>query len=175
MIRTVLFLWTISWLLGLASCSKPTNGASLITGEIFPNCEYQRVVAYHYEGEDGSTIISDKQELHASIYKEQVLNPTQITQILGVLNDPNSYGGHSTRCFKPHLGIVFYSADNKPLSHTSICFMCNNQSATPQIRAEKQAPLAGFSEEGRRKLLEFCQSLSFGHCGDDNIPEKTEE
>lgn len=148
------------------ACGEKTTANGSKQGVVFPSVTYSKAVAYHYEGNDGKYIV-EKGQLNGHVYKEQELSKTQIDQFLGMMNNPDSYGGTPTRCFKPHLGVVFYDAQGKAVAHSSICFMCNNQYSSPAIQAEKQSAQNGFSEEGRRQLIEFCKGLSFGQCGDE--------
>ena len=151
-------------LLMVVACSKKNTSTN--TDFQFPSCQYHKVVAYHFE-DAGNSIISKTGELNPTVKKEQVLNPEQIKQILALLNNTDTYGGMSNRCFEPRLGVVFYDAQQKVNAHISICFQCNNFMATPQVALAANFPnqSAAFSEEGRRKLINFCKSLSFGQCG----------
>jgi hypothetical protein len=151
-----------------SSCSTDQK----ISGVVFPNTEYSKVVAYDYEGLKGENIYDFKnQKLYHTIKNEQELSGEQISNLLDVLNDEKSYGGDVTRCFKPRLGVVFYDAQGKAKAEISICFECNQHQSTPTILAQESAKAAsamsfhGYSNEGRQKLVDFCKSLNFTNCG----------
>ncbi len=134
----------------------------------FPNSAYTKVVAYHFEDNQvREKIVTKSGALNSNIKKEQELSPDQIKHFLGLINNPDSYGGMSHRCFEPRLGLVFYDAQDKIVAHISICFQCNNFSATPIVANPEDMPekSAAFSELGRQKLVDFCKSLNFGQCG----------
>ncbi len=135
---------------------------------IFPNTTYTKVVAYHFEDtETGENIVNKAGELNPTVKKEQELNPAQVKNFLTLINNPDTYGGEAMRCFQPRLGLVFYNAHNKAAAHISICFQCNNFSATPNIARQEDMPNGSraFSEHGRQQLVAFCKSLDFGQCG----------
>jgi len=134
----------------------------------FPNVAYTKAVAYHFDDTQArENIVTKAGTLNANIKKEQELNPEQIKHFLGLVNNPDSYGGMSHRCFEPRLGVVFYDAQNKIAAHMSICFQCNNFSSTPVVAKREDMPdgSSAYSELGRQKLVDFCKSLNFGQCG----------
>jgi hypothetical protein len=146
------------------SCGNSTDVLATKTpGVVFPNTEYSKAVAYHYLGEKGEHIIQNG-KLVGTVLSEKVLDKEKVDRFLQVVNDSNSYGNDHTRCFRPHLGVVFYDKNDKPKAHVSICFECNVLYASPEILACTQKELRGFSHDGLRQLVAFCKELAFGHC-----------
>ncbi|MCH2046790.1 MAG: hypothetical protein MK212_21930, partial [Saprospiraceae bacterium] len=95
----------------------------------------------------------------------QRLDAKQSEYLFNLITSPDTYGGTAQRCFIPHLGVVFYLDDGTAVGQVSICFQCNQQVATPSIKAQDEAEYMGYSPAGETKMVEFCKSLSFGHCG----------
>lgn len=125
---------------------------------------FDYAIAYHYNGEDGGYILEDG-ELHPDIYKEQRLNVEQSEYFFKLITAADTYGGTPQRCFIPHLGVVFYLDDGTTVGQVSICFQCNQQASTPNIKVQDDAEFMGYSPAGENKMIEFCKSLNFGHCG----------
>ncbi len=163
-------------LFSFQSCQERTGAMAHSKAVVFPGVEYGKVVAYDYEGPMGENIF-EKGKLYHNIKKEKVLDAEQISYLLDVLNDEGSYGGDITRCFRPRLGFVFYDAQGRYQAQVSVCFECNQHQASPQIKAQdaagRQTGKQGYSTEGRKKLIELCQSLGFSNCGtvDKNIDD----
>jgi len=179
-------LWlslSLFFVLSLNSCSSDIIKVKR-QGKVFPNFEYSKVVAYDYDGSDQGSAIIEKGKLHNSVKKEQELSKEQIAGLLDALNDQGSYGEDITRCFKPHLGVVFYDAQGKAKAQISICFLCNQHNSFPLIAAQETVrnnhpkEFHGYSKEGKRKLMDFCKSLDFSNCGGSeavSAPEDDEE
>lgn len=161
------FFFFIILLLTLFSCGESTqsSGNEDNKGVVFPNATYTKVVAYHFEDLSGKGIIDENGELNPTVKKEKELDKDQIDDFLKTINKEKTYGGESTRCFKPRLGVVFYNGTTA-VAHVSICFECSQQVSTPAILAYTQAPNSGYSEEGFRTLTSFCRHLGFGQCGE---------
>ena len=153
----------------LGSCNESAPEAEAAPqGVVFPNTEYSKVIAYHFEDIEGGYIIGKKGALNPTVKKQKELSEGEIEFFLTNINNKDTYGGISTRCFRPRLGVVFYDNADKPVAHISICFECNQQVAIPQIKASSEAPMNnyGYSEEGFRNLTTFCRKLGFGQCGE---------
>jgi len=161
------FLLFFALTLTLSSCGETTqvSGNEKLKGVVFPNATYTKVVAYHFEDLSGKAIIDENGELNPTVKKEKELDEDLIKAFLKTINKEKTYGGESTRCFKPRLGVVFYNGAT-PVAHISICFECSQQVSTPAILAYTQAPNSGYSEEGFRTLTGFCRQLGFGQCGE---------
>lgn len=153
--------------------SQNPSSASTRGGVIFPNTSYDRVVAYHYDGVMGRSII-EKGRLHPHIKDSVALDPTDVQGVLATLNNITTYGGEPTRCFRPRHGLVFYSK-GKAIAQVSICFECNHLRSDPPIKAayamqSRHAAAYGFSEQGRQALMDLCKTMGFGQCGHPDMP-----
>lgn len=168
----VLFLLSISLFVVACGDSEHNTNKNSNLSDGFPGVDYSRVVAYHYDGSNGQkNNIIENGKLHPNVIKEQELSEGKIQSLLEIVNDRNTYQGTYTRCFKPHLGIVFYDQNNTPKAHMSICFECNVHVSTPEDKMWHelaQEGQHGYSFEGRRKLIQFCKGLDFGHCNTEN-------
>lgn len=152
----------------ISSCGEMIPKEEVPKGVVFPDVEYSKVIAYHFEDLEGGYIIDENGELNSTVKKQKELSENEIERFLETMNNKNSYGGIYTRCFKPRLGVVFYDAAAKPVAQVSICFQCNQQMSTPLIKAhlEASAGTHGYSEEGFRDLTTLCRKLGFGQCGE---------
>jgi hypothetical protein len=129
--------------------SKSTNVLSALN--------YDKVVAYNYDGEDGNEIIDDSGYLSKTVTRQAVLTKNQITNINEFLCDKSTYGGNVAACFEPHLGIVYYKK-NKVVCYISICLGCNLLVSSIKIPEAS----SGFSDVGASKIISLCQELKFG-------------
>jgi hypothetical protein len=140
------------------------------SSKIFPGFNYSKAVAYDYDGSEKGDLVIEKGKIHPSVKKQIILSNEQTEELLTALNDTISYGADISRCFKPHMGVVFYDENDKPKAQISICFLCNQHNSFPLISAQEKvrisnpAKLHGYSDEGRAKLIKFCQSLGFSNC-----------
>ena len=136
----------------------------------FPGFNYSKAVAYDYDGSEKGDLIIEKGKIHPSVKKQVTLNKEQTEALIAALNDTLSYGADVSRCFKPHMGIVFYDENDKPKAQISICFLCNQHNSFPLISAQEKVrsshpeKLHGYSEKGRRVLIGLCKSLDFSNC-----------
>lgn len=158
------------FILIISSCNTPdTSELTQLNeqGVVFPDHTYSKVVAYHFEDLEGNPIIDKMGVLNPTVKKERILKKNEIANFLSIINNEATYGGIYTRCFRPRLGIVFYSK-TIPVAHISICFECSQQSSSKVIKAYTAAPIGehGYSEEGFRQLTTFCRKLGFGQCGE---------
>lgn len=153
-------LWAALW--SLAGCGDGTKSAQSNMGEAkvdsslkvqvaFPGVDYSRAVAYAYDGKNGASV-AEKGVLNSTIQREKELSTAEIQRFLDILNKPQSYGGTGARCFMPHLGVVFYNAANEIVAQVSICLLCNNLVAMPELEATKLAKSGAFSEAGRAAI-----------------------
>lgn len=147
----------------------------------FDKLQYDKVVAYDYDGQVERPIVTEKGELvkfdgrHGAIFMTKELTKKQISEFNQITGDTATYGGIPASCFDPHLGIVYYMK-NKIVGHISICFGCNFLQASIEIPAtnfkkyivQGDTPMEltayGFSKLGATKLSNFCKSLGFDHC-----------
>jgi hypothetical protein len=139
-------------------------------GKVFPGFSFSKAVAYDYDGSEKGDLVIEKGKIHPSVKKQVILSKEQTEELLAALNDTLSYGADITRCFKPHLGVVFYDENNIAKAQISICFLCNQHNSFPLIGAQENvknaspARLQGYSDKGRKMLINFCQSLGFSNC-----------
>lgn len=142
----------------------------------FDSLRYNKVVAYEYLGQEGRTeqlLIVENGKLISTVTKQVELSSQQIKQLTTLLSSESTYGGDKAFCFIPRMGIVFYN-DNEAVANVSICFECNYLISSihiPATEAHKifitedySAPAEGFSENGKRTLMDFCRELEFEHC-----------
>jgi hypothetical protein len=140
------------------------------SSKIFPGFNYTKAIAYDYDGSEKGDLIIEKGKLHPSVKKEFTLSKEQTEALLVALNDTLSYGADYSRCFKPHMGIVFYDENDKPKAQISICFLCNQHNSFPLISAQEKVrnshpeKLHGYSDKGRKALINLCRSLNFSNC-----------
>jgi hypothetical protein len=153
----------------LSSCQTKTE-QQVNNPKIFPGFKYTKAVAYDYDGSEQGDLIIEKGKIHPSVKKQIELNQEQTEELLSILNDSLSYGEDVTRCFKPHLGFVFYDEHQKAKSQISICFLCNQHNSFPLISAQESVRKShpnssyGYSKQGRKKLITLCQELGFSNC-----------
>jgi hypothetical protein len=131
------------------------NDTKANSNNVFAAVDYDKVVAYSYDGEAGIEIIDDKGKLAKKIKKQVRLTKTQTTRLTNTLCDRSIYGGDIAACFDPHFGIVFYKI-NKPIAYISICLDCNYLISSIKIPGE-----GGFSNDGIKKIVAFEKELNF--------------
>ena len=149
-------------LLLILACERPIQPE---TGKgQFPENNFHKIIAYEYDGSNQGENIIHKGQLNPKVQAEKTLSPQETQNLIQILNQIESYGGDQARCFRPQLGLVFYNENNQIIEHLSICFECNNFAASTKIKASLQAPSLGFSNQGRKQLMAFCQNLGFKHC-----------
>jgi len=125
------------------------------SNNVFAPVDYDKVVAYSYDGEGDIEIIDDQGKLAEKIKKQVELSNAQTIRLTNTLCDKSTYGGDVAACFDPHFGIVFYKI-NKPVAYISICLDCNYLVSSIKIPGE-----AGFSNDGIKKIVDFEKELKF--------------
>src|SRR5258705_6848046 len=78
------------------------------SNNVFAPVNYDKVVAYDYNGEGDINIIDKEGNLAERIKSQKELTKSQIIRFTNTLCDRSTYGGDIAACFNPHLGIVFY-------------------------------------------------------------------
>lgn len=143
----------------------------------FNKLDYNKVIAYDYEGGKGEGVIDiiTDGKLAPTVKQQKELTQEQIDGLTNYLGANSTYGGNKAFCFDPHLGIVFYK-DSKVVAHISICLECNYLSSSIKIPATEvkkikigddyEYPAEGFSKLGRQKINSLCKQLNFSHCVD---------
>jgi hypothetical protein len=160
---------TICLLISHQACRTDIHDEKRIS-KVFPGFNYAKAVAYDYDGSEKGDLIIEKGKIHSSVKKQVILSKEQTEELLAALNDTLSYGADISRCFKPHLGIVFYDENDNPKAQISICFLCNQHNSFPLISAQEKAKnsspakLHGYSDKGREILIKLCNSLGFSNC-----------
>ena len=125
------------------------------SNNVFKTIDYDKVVAYSYDGESDIEIIDKQGKLAEKIKKQVELTKFQIIDFTNILCDKSTYGGDIAACFDPHFGIVFYKK-NKSVAHVSICLDCNYLISSIKIPGE-----GGFSNDGIKKIMDFEKELKF--------------
>ena len=122
---------------------------------VFVAVDYDKVVAYKYDGEGDIEIIDEKGKLANKIKKQVELSNKQTIRLTNILCSKSTYGGDIAACFDPHFGVVFYKK-NIPVAYVSICLDCNYLVSSIKIPGE-----GGFSYDGVKKIMDFEKELKF--------------
>lgn len=97
-----------------------------------------------------------------SILNRHHLDATESAQIVKVLDAKRSYDlGFISKCFEPHMIVVFYSKDTIVAS-CSVCFHCRNSYAT--IKAKDREGETNLSDFGLNSLNKMCKIFKFSYC-----------
>ena len=135
--------------------SGQQSDAKANSNNVFATVNYDKVIAYSYDGKGDIEIINDKGRLAEKIKKQVELSKAQTIKLTNTLCNKSTYGGDIAACFDPHLGVVFYKT-NKPVAHISICLDCNYLVSSIKILGE-----GGFSYDGLKKIMDFEKELKF--------------
>lgn len=136
----------------------------------FEKLEYNKVVAYEYQGEGGLLIQRCLKNKKEKINKSLVLTETQTTKLEKILTSENGYGNTIMSCFDPHLGIVYYHNEDI-VATINICLDCNYLISSENIPATElkmikvsddySYPAKGFSKSTRKEIYNYIKSLGF--------------
>ncbi len=136
----------------------------------FNSLEYDKVMAYEYQGEGGLQIEACLKDDNEKISNTIELTNSQVEELEAILTSDKSYGTTTASCFDPHLAIVYYS-NNKIVASVSICLDCNYLISSLDIPAttKKQIkvnddysyPAKGFSPLARKGIHGFCKQIGF--------------
>jgi PIN domain nuclease of toxin-antitoxin system len=135
--------------------SGQQSDTKINSNNVFATVNYDRVVAYSYDGEGDIEIIDEKGKLADKIKKQVELSKAQTIKLTNILCNKSTYGGDIAACFDPHFGVVFYKT-NKPVAYVSICLDCNYLVSSIKIADE-----GGFSNDGIKKIMNFEKELKF--------------
>ena len=127
------------------SSDKPNSN------NVFASLDYDKVVAYNYDGEGDIEIIDDKGKLAPKIKKQITLTRPQVIKLTNIFCNTSTYGGDVAACFDPHFGIVFYKV-NKPKAYVSVCLDCNYLESSIKI---PNLDVTGFSDNGAKNIYDF--------------------
>ena len=158
----------LSQFLDSATRIKKSNSKSLP----FKNLQYDKVIAYDYEGneEPFGSITKNNGNFVPVVLKQKSLTQSQVEQIINVFTDKKTYGEKTAACFNPHMAIVFYNG-NTIVFKTDICLSCNYMIATEDIPAMLHNKITfddgsfyysvGFTKSGKRKIKSLSKELNF--------------
>ena len=106
----------------------------------FKNLQADSVIMYDFGGilEDNITSIVENNKVSSSVTKKVKLNKKNIYKISKLLYAKKSYGGISSLCFEPHLGLVYYKA-NQIIGYINVCFICNRLYSTLPMNEKLQS------------------------------------
>jgi len=125
------------------------------SNNVFATVDYDKVIAYSYDGEGDIEIIDEKGKLAGNIKKQVELSKAQTIRLTNILCNKSTYGGDIAACFDPQFGVVFYKT-KKPVAYVSICLDCNYLVSSIKIPNE-----GGFSNNGIKKIMDFEKELKF--------------
>lgn len=105
------------------------------------------------------------------------LDSSAVVHIIETLTDTATYGAQNYACFLPRMGISFLKT-KKPVFNVLICLECNYLESTSKIPAmfhssyklypDDAPPITlynmGFSDKGKKALLEICSKSGLGFC-----------
>lgn len=139
----------------------------------FDSLKYTHVIVYEYLGGEGKgqPLIVENGKLPYTT-KQVELSKNQVSSIVEILGSESTYGGDKAYCFIPRIGIVFYQKE-EIVAHISICLQCNYLISSIDIPAkevvkiidgEYEYPAEGFSDVGKKLLMDFCFELGFDNC-----------
>ena len=136
----------------------------------FDSLEYDKVIAYEFQGEGGRLIEYCLKNDSGRISNFLELSSSQVDSLEILLTSNSSYGNTTASCFDPHFAIVYYK-DNRIVGSIDICLSCNYLSSSHFIPATKfkmisvsdeySYPANGFSKEARKSIYETCKKLGF--------------
>lgn len=164
----LLLLMTISsTFFGACDNLNPYTEEDLELGGIFPDADYDRAVAYHFEDLNGRPIIDEEGKLNATVKKEKEMTEEETRDFLQVINNSETYmtSKSCAQCYFPRFGVVFYKGTSVA-AHISICLQCGHQKSS--IRVGAQGGLENgrcYSGPGLQALSKLCKKMGFGQCG----------
>jgi hypothetical protein len=151
--------------------SSPTVIPNHKTGSPFDTLNYDKVIAYDFDGRHERYSVIDRNGwFESTISKQHYLTQQQIDKLLRSLTNKSSYGGNTAACFEPHFAVVFY-INNKMVNQINVCLDCNYLESTIEIPAQSAKrsimidstayPLIGFSKKGVKAITGLCKELGF--------------
>lgn len=136
----------------------------------FEQLEYDRAVAYEYQGDGGRDIRFVLQRPSIPVDSSIVLSPTQVAAFETLICGKDGYGANKSDCFDPHFAVAYFQGDSL-IASVNVCLMCNYLIADPEVPAtravvidagtESERFAYGFSKTLRWELDAFIQSLGF--------------
>ena len=151
--------------------SAPTITKSKTKSLPFKNLEYNKVIAYDYEGnEEAFGSITKEGHFIPVVTKQKALNQKQSEQIIALLTDKKTYGESTAACFNPHMAVVFFK-DSKVVFKVDICLSCNYLTSSEEIPAMLHKKITfetgnftyaiGFTASGKKRIKALGKELDF--------------
>jgi len=162
--KIIATLWWLGMMWATIACTSTTS-EKVVEGSVFPNTDYQKVVAYHFEAKTDSTLVYQDNKLHPTIKKEKELSIEEVRTLLQWVNDKRSYGEQCDSCSVERLGVVFYK-EAAVVAHLTFGIACGKQLAVPVVAAQNIfiPSRQCYQSYGQQHLQQLCQSLGFGQC-----------
>ncbi|WP_204344899.1 hypothetical protein [Psychroserpens algicola] len=136
----------------------------------FETLEYDKVIAYEYQGEGGLLIERCLREEKEKINKTLHLSEKQIEKLEKILTSEIAYGNTTMSCFDPHFSVIYYQ-NEKIIGTIDICLDCNYLISSEKIPATELKmikisddyfyPAKGFSKNTRKEIYKFVKELGF--------------
>jgi hypothetical protein len=147
------------------SCFNPLAEGGAELGGIFPDVDYDKAIAYHFEDLNGQAIVLENGKLNKTIKKQKELTEENTRDFLQTINSAETYGAKDCgQCFLPRFGVVFYK-EKEVAAHISICLECGHQKASVEVGAQANVENGNcYSAVGLGKLTKLCKKLGFGQC-----------
>lgn len=139
----------------------------------FDTLSYTSVVVYQFADKDAllrykkiPSVVTRDNALHPSVaIPGKKLSSEEIEELLSIVADTATYGGSDVFCYQPHIGFVFYSADDVIVGTINICLECDKVNSVPYVPARDYYnqtvdgdvfPQNTLSAAGKKRLIELC-------------------
>lgn len=136
----------------------------------FDTIQYDRVMAYEFQGEGSRRIEYCLKDEKSRISKSVKLSEAEVTKLEEIFTSNSSYGTTTAACFDPHFAVVYYLNDSI-VSSVDVCLECNYLEATVDLPATRlkmikvtddySYPAKGFSVEAWKGIFDFCKRIGF--------------
>lgn len=136
----------------------------------FEKLEYDKVVAYEYQGEGGLLIERCLDGEKEKINKTLNLTEKETGKLEKILTSEKAYGNTTMSCFDPHFAVIYF-LNEKIVGTINICLDCNYLISSEKIPATElkvikisddySYPAKGFSKNTRKEIYEYIEGLGF--------------
>lgn len=134
----------------------------------FDTLEFNKVIAYEFDGVGGRKIIDSKGNYSNKIEVQKQINDKQLFEFTELITNPKSYGKVTAACFDPKMSLVFYE-NEVPRVTIDICLDCNYLISSVPIPILEEAHnkvselgiTYGFSEKGVDGIMKLAEELDF--------------
>ena len=136
----------------------------------FEKLDYDKVIAYEYQGEGGLLIEKCLKKEKGKLHKKIALTEKQTEKLETILTSEKSYGNTTMSCFDPHFGVVYYLKE-KIVGTISVCLECNYLISSEKIPAttlkmikvsdDYSYPAKGFSKTARKEIYYYIKDIEF--------------